>query len=415
MPNLLTLLLALVLAAAAAAQDFSDIAPLTDRSVGRVFVDAPGGYVTGAGVVISSGGSGSLLYLTNNHVIERGRDIGVVFKTSDTISIYRGSVLAASREADLAVLQLDPKKVTAAPPPPLALDMRTLRKGEPVVAIGFPGAADAVMGEEMNIAAFETTLTGGNVSRVLQGSWNNGPARIEIVQHTAPLSPGNSGGPLLDRCGRVIGLNTAIAKGVSGIYLAASARTIADFLDEAGLSVAAASGACEPEAGAGAPARPAGPPPAVPAGPGNGDIRFWAIVGGIPAALLTVLAVIAIAASGRSGGDRLPSAEGRVALTLTIRTGDTSFSRRIGRDSLRAGVVIGRGRGVPVDIDNPRVSREHLRLSLEGRRLMATDLGSTNGTTVDGKPLAPRQPRQIGEATVLTLGGAVEIRLRAGP
>ncbi|MWP37044.1 FHA domain-containing protein [Rhodobacter sphaeroides] len=403
MMRLLCALVGLLWAAVAAAQDFSAVARLTDASVGRIFVDLPRGMRTGAGMVFGQGAGGRLLYLTNFHVVQNGGDIAVFFKNGDAISIYSGTVLAVSQEKDLAALSLDPEEIGTPSPPPLAIDTRRLAKGEAVVAIGYPAAADATMGRDMNIAAFETTLTGGSVSRVLNGSWRGASAELEIVQHTAPLSPGNSGGPLLDRCGRVIGVNTMIATDAAGIYLAASAGTIADFLAEAGLPMQTAGGSC-----GGEPASPPAAPPAATAT--DGRVPIWMILGGTGAALALVMAAMAVAAGGRGGEPAAP----RVALTLTIATGGSRQRRGIGRASLQRGVILGRGGAAEVAIDSPRVSREHLRLTLEGRRLMATDLGSTNGTMVDGRPLPPNQPRQVGEATVLVLGGEVEIRLRAG-
>ncbi|MEA5160680.1 trypsin-like peptidase domain-containing protein [Cereibacter johrii] len=401
MLRLLGALFGLLCAASAAAQDFTAVARLTDASVGRIFVDVPRGMKTGAGMVFGQGAGGGLLYLTNYHVVEHGGDIAVFFKKGEAISIYSGTVLAVSPEKDLAALRLTPEEIGTPPPPPLAIDTRRLEKGEAVVAIGYPGAADATMGRDMNIAAFETTLTGGSVSRVLMGSWRGASAEIEIVQHTAPLSPGNSGGPLLDQCGRVIGVNTMIATDVAGIYLASSAGTIAEFLAEAGLPVQTARGGC------------GGTPAAVPSGASaeaEGGVPLWMILGGTGASLALILGAMAVAAGSRGSEPAAP----RVALTLTIAAGGSRQRRGIGRASLQRGVVIGRGGAAEVAIDSPRISREHLRLTLEGRRLMATDLGSTNGTVVDGKPLPPNQPRQVGEATVLVLGGEVEIRLRAG-
>ncbi|MGP3698196.1 trypsin-like peptidase domain-containing protein [Rhodobacter sp. NSM] len=402
MMRLLGALVGLLWAAAAAAQDFTAVARLTDASVGRIFVDHPRGMMTGAGMVFGQSAGGGLLYLTNFHVVEDGGGIAVFFKKGEAISIYSGTVLAVSPEKDLAALRLTPEEIGTPPPPPLAIDTRRLEKGEAVVAIGYPGAADATMGRDMNIAAFETTLTGGSVSRVLMGSWpGRQQAELELVQHTAPISPGNSGGPLLDQCGRVIGVNTMGATDVAGIYLASSASTIAEFLAEAGLPVQTARGGCG--------GTPAAAPPAATA-EAEGGVPLWMILGGTGASLALILGAMAVAAGSRGSEPTAP----RVALTLTISAGGSRQRRGIGRASLQRGVIIGRGGAAEVAIDSPRISREHLRLTLEGRRLMATDLGSTNGTVVDGKPLPPNQPRQVGEATVLVLGGEVEIRLRAG-
>jgi hypothetical protein len=56
--------------------------------------------------------------------------------------------------------------------------------------------------------SFDATLTSGIVSRTFEGSTSDSDAKSVIIQHTAEISPGNSGGPLFDECGTVIGMNT---------------------------------------------------------------------------------------------------------------------------------------------------------------------------------------------------------------
>lgn len=266
-----------------------------------------------------------------------------------------------------------------------------------------------MLGEGLNVAAFETTVTGGSVSRVLIGSWTDGLADVEIVQHSAVLNPGNSGGPLVDRCGHVVGVNTAIARGASGIYLASSAGTIRRFLDHSGIRLRPAVDNCEAVPSVLDPSLETVGPKAL---DDERNLPVWAIMAGavglIGAGLFAAVLVVS-----RRGNDQ-GEATGGVALTLTIHDGGRVIDRGIRRVSLLKGVVLGRRTAGGIDLGNARVSREHLRLSLEGRRLLATDLGSTNGTVADGRALAPHQPCQISPGSVLMLGQAVEIRLRAG-
>ena len=69
-----------------------------------------------------------------------------------------------------------------------------------VIAVGFPSAANAVIA---------VSAPSYNIGRVVEGTWGLEPLRI--AQHSADINPGNSGGPLIDACGRVIGVNTGIA------------------------------------------------------------------------------------------------------------------------------------------------------------------------------------------------------------
>ncbi|MEO1550404.1 MAG: FHA domain-containing protein, partial [Pseudomonadota bacterium] len=77
----------------------------------------------------------------------------------------------------------------------------------------------------------------------------------------------------------------------------------------------------------------------------------------------------------------------------------------LSRDALAAGAILGRDASADVTIEGSKVSREHARLSLVDRKLTLTDLGSTNGTMIDGKRLAAHQPTQINSKSVIELGG----------
>ena len=106
-------------------------------------------------------------------------------------------------DSDLAVLELSKRKIDA--PPVVLGDSATLKVGQVAVAIGNP------FGQEF-------TMTSGIVSalgRTIRS--DSGPFSIpEVIQSDVPINPGNSGGPLLDRQGRVIGVNTRIIS-LSGV------------------------------------------------------------------------------------------------------------------------------------------------------------------------------------------------------
>ena len=164
---------------------------VTTQVLGRsFFFDAVPQEGSGSGFVISTEGH----ILTNYHVIEGAQRVEVTF-SDDTVMSAR--VVGADPQNDLAVLEV-PSLPAELEPIPLGTS-EGLQVGQRAIAIGNP------FGE------FDRTLTTGVVSaleRTLQSS--NGREISGIIQTDAAINRGNSGGPLLDSAGRVIGINTAI-------------------------------------------------------------------------------------------------------------------------------------------------------------------------------------------------------------
>ena len=168
------------------------------------------GRAGGSGVVIAPDG----YILTNAHVVDDARAVDISF--ADGAS-YRAPVIGADPATDLAV-------VRALGPTLTALELATadtLRVGQLVIAIGDP-------------LGLQSTVTTGVVSalgRSLQA--RDGRTIENVIQTDAALNPGNSGGPLVDTHGRVVGVNTAIIAGAQGIAFAipaATARMVASAL-----------------------------------------------------------------------------------------------------------------------------------------------------------------------------------------
>lgn len=146
---------------------------------------------SGAGAIIDPRG----LIVTNNHVVDGASQVQV--QTADGRT-YRGQVLAIDRRNDLALVQIQPDRQLSS----LRLSQSLPRVGQRVYAIGNPFGLDR-------------TLTVGILSRIAPGG---------DLQTDASLNPGNSGGPLLNSNGEIIGVNKAIlspgGSGNSGIGFA---------------------------------------------------------------------------------------------------------------------------------------------------------------------------------------------------
>jgi hypothetical protein len=139
---------------------------------------------------------------TNLHVIGRGGNVVVTFADGRELPVVE--VMNASREHDLVILRVEAKKL-----PVLRLaDSDAVRPGDAVVAIGHP-------------LGFEDTVSNGLVSALRHVNEN-----LDVLQVSAPIAPGSSGGPLIDEQGRVVGVATAIIQGGQNLNLAVPAKYV---------------------------------------------------------------------------------------------------------------------------------------------------------------------------------------------
>ncbi len=144
----------------------------------------------GSGFIISSDG----LILTNAHVVREAKEVTV--KLSDRRE-FSAKVLGSDPATDVAVLRIDAKGL-----PTVRLgDPQKLEVGDPVLAIGSP-------------YGFEQTVTQGIVSA--KGRSLPGDAVVPFIQTDAAVNPGNSGGPLFDGSGAVVGINAQIYSQTGG-------------------------------------------------------------------------------------------------------------------------------------------------------------------------------------------------------
>ena len=179
------------------------------------FGGASQGEATGTGFVIDRDGS----MVTNNHVVQGASSVTVRLGDED----YEATVVGADPSSDLALLEVD-APAEALDPLELA-DSDEVQVGDPVVAIGNP-------------FGLEKTVTTGIVSALQREITATDAYTIpDVIQTDAAINPGNSGGPLLDRDGRVIGVNSQIATGGGsngnvGIGFAVPSNTVEDVVGQ---------------------------------------------------------------------------------------------------------------------------------------------------------------------------------------
>lgn len=156
----------------------------------------------GSGAVVTPDG----YLLTNEHVVRHFDRVQVSFDDGQTAA---ARVVGRDAATDLAVVRAE---ATSLPYAEL-LESAPPRVGQLVVAVGNP-------------YGFESTVSAGVVSAIGRSLRSRHGRLIEgVVQHTAALNPGNSGGPLVDASGRIVGINTAIIAMAQGIGFAVPATT----------------------------------------------------------------------------------------------------------------------------------------------------------------------------------------------
>jgi putative serine protease PepD len=204
--------------AEATASTAKDVYSSAKDAVAYISARTPQGTATGSGFVVSSDGK----IITNEHVVDGATQVTVKLGTGSREQ--PAVVVAADASKDLALLKVDPGSTRL---PALSFgDSSTLQIGDATYAIGNPYGLDH-------------TLTSGIVSalnRDIQAP--DGTPITGAIQTDAALNPGNSGGPLLDGSGKVIGVNSQIATGSSsgadsgnvGIGFAIPAKIVQDFV-----------------------------------------------------------------------------------------------------------------------------------------------------------------------------------------
>ncbi len=183
---------------------------------------------SGTGFVVAEGG----YIVTNHHVISktlasRRWHLAIYTEGKDTLR-FKAEVVWSSPALDLALLRAPHLRAPALP-----INAGELEKEVNVTAIGFPGTADAV--DRKWDAKTISTRTKGVISRVFHADWKNSGRRVHVVQHTATINKGNSGGPLINSCRQVVGVNTSRSRLGQGTFFSSHASELAQILKIQGI------------------------------------------------------------------------------------------------------------------------------------------------------------------------------------
>lgn len=375
------------------------------KSVIRIItvLDSKNNMASGTAFCINSNG----YFLTNAHVIDGTRSIFAV-KSSYK---YDVKVIKKYDDLDLAILKIEDTGLE-----PLSFAYRNnINVTDRVSSIGFPGAADKNDDlDELTTVTINSGIIGKFTKIDLSIDPRNTTSKSPVVQHDAAVNHGNSGGPLVNECGHVVGINVQkglsynrsvaqIATGdvVQGIFYAIDVDITKKILNESHISF-------------------------LETGPGcvNGSTslstndRKYLIITAILLLLLAVWSIIFYKKKNddidksalshlinRKLGERDKKEIQKVPVnttTVRLKPAVSGFPILIVE---QVESIVGRSRSATVHLDNLQVSGKHLSLSLNQRNeIIVKDLNSLNGTYIEGRKLTPNIPYMIKQGEHLVIG-----------
>lgn len=339
-----------------------------------------GYYGTGTGFGVGRSGADAQIFVTNNHVIsdKQNKPYDQVYIFVDNANLYDESsvvpcrILYADPQVDLAIIQAE------APIPGVGtLPLRSakeIKTGDDVYALGFPAIADE-LADSNHYTVDDITVTDGIVSRRLQ------IGGVDYMAHTAKINHGNSGGPLIDTAGNVVGINTLGIADVENADLRCYAFDIdyaIDVLEQLELPYTKAAG-------------------------NVGGLSLAAVAAiGVGIAVVLVLAVVLLLRKKQSG--KVPKVLIQaICGPLQGQSWELLTSLSIGRNP---------GENIVLPPDTSGISRRHCLLARRGDQVTVTDLGSSYGTFLNGSRITANQPVAVPNGAVLSLASnAVQFRL----
>lgn len=167
---------------------------------------------TGTGFALSTNG----LIATNFHVIEHARSIKVKGIKGDFLKVFNAKVIKSEQTTDLAIIQIDDPNFSDLGKIPYSLFSLHAEVGEDVFVLGYP--LTKTMGEEIKLTTGIISANSG-----YQGNQNQ-------YQISVPIQPGNSGGPLFDKNGKVVGAVNAKHSNTDNVSYAVKAQNLLELL-----------------------------------------------------------------------------------------------------------------------------------------------------------------------------------------
>ncbi len=356
--------------------------------------DSEGSYSTGTGFGVGYDGEWAKTFITNCHVVADGQNVyEYVYVLIDGADLYNESTLVkckvvyADPTVDFAIIQAE-NEVTGVATLPVA-SAETAESGEEVYALGFPSIAEYEV-DIVDYTVEDITVTDGIVSRHLTSDG------VKCMAHTANINHGNSGGPLINEQGQVIGINTfGYTEDVDTRYYAIYIDYVSEKLKELNIPFTDAN-----EADSG----------------NEGILDNQALIIAL-CACAGVIAIVVVVAVVVSKKKKQPTPEVEVEAPPVI---EEPVAEKVTEYYLcgiagcvkdmsvkiKDKVTVGRSPDMDVVIpaDTKGISREHCKVELQGEEVLLTDLNSSQGTFLNGKRIPKATPVKLKENSEIFLG-----------
>ena len=419
----------------------------TKKAVGRVYaeysyqvfdiegnkVNSGTGFWTGSAFAVGKLGQPVKYFVTNRHCVtpedsvyfdssgnlclEEGKLDALYLIFDNEPTLHRVDVVSDNEGgADLAVIKLrDPTdQREAAVLRPYVYDTEDERRvfnNSPVYSVGFPGSQDAVLDKERGLAS------GIDMVSTRKGIFDHGVDALhtdgkgELIQTDVPISSGNSGGPMVDENGYVIGVCTYGATSDENMNFAVSVNEVVKLLDRENIpytTVEDIDPAPDPDPSSPTPSESSATPDLSGSSKPHSSWYIYAIFG---AAIIGVIALLIVLLrrpkpiSERSGPLSHPKPPEPTAKRVLIGVEGPLKDQRF---TLEKGgkLRIGRGQSCNVRFKDgtPGVSRIHCEIRFDGKTATITDLKSSYGTYVDRKKLDPNVTVTLHRSLAIDIG-----------
>ena len=322
--------------------------------------------------LISTGSSFPIakdIFVTNFHVIEESK-FSKEYSTKALIAVSNGmyetkevKLLASDEEKDLAVLQilgLDKEPLT------LYTDLNKSSVREElsdtvVYSIGFPSSSEMMQDGEITQSNIIPTSKRGIISKFTKFNvQSHFTKKVEMIETDATVNAGNSGGPLVNKAGEVIGINDMkiVSSNIDNVYYAIRVDELISFLDKHEIDYKT-----------------------------NNNFLLYLALGGI-----TFLLLFSYIFYSRKNGDNK---------TFTLKS-VTKNSKDIKLTETKQ--IIGRLATANICIDDDMLSKEHLSIQIKENKVLIEDLNSSNGTYIDGQKIETQKLLELKRGSKLLLG-----------